>query len=225
MRPKGRPVAIETPVRFLFLHHSVTADSGPATVRSIQRFHMNRPPSGRGWSDIAYTWLYSAADRVFYEGRGPGVAGAHTSGFNRTGHAVCVLGNFETSTLPDTAVEDLARWAAWHRTSGNGPDQYTPHSAKGETACPGRNILARLDTINGTAADLRPIIGPAPSTPPTMRRGARGEDVEFLQGILGLRIDGMFGPRTEAAVRVFQDENRLAVDGVVGPATWTELLR
>jgi peptidoglycan hydrolase-like protein with peptidoglycan-binding domain len=55
----------------------------------------------------------------------------------------------------------------------------------------------------------------------------RGADVERLQAALGFApesVDGVFGPRTDEAVRAFQAARRLKVDGTVGPATWAQLL-
>lgn len=38
-----------------------------------------------------------------------------------------------------------------------------------------------------------------------------------------LKIDGLKGPRTEAAIRMFQQRSGLIVDGLVGPLTWAAL--
>ncbi len=65
---------------------------------------------------------------------------------------------------------------------------------------------------------------------PTLRQGNRGSYVKFLQQLLESnlipigKIDGIFGSQTENAVRVFQQKNSLAVDGVVGANTWNRLL-
>ena len=62
-----------------------------------------------------------------------------------------------------------------------------------------------------------------------MSQGARGSDVAELQGLLkvvGLDVgiaDGVFGSRTSAAVRAFQDANGLLIDGVVGRGTRVRL--
>lgn len=65
---------------------------------------------------------------------------------------------------------------------------------------------------------------------PTLRSGSRGPDVLYLQGRLNARgatpplvLDGIFGPKTNAAVRAFQGSRGLVVDGIVGPKTWTAL--
>ena len=65
---------------------------------------------------------------------------------------------------------------------------------------------------------------------PVLQRGAEGMAVERLQALLnvaadaGLAEDGVFGARTDAGVRAFQESRHLLVDGVVGPQTWTALL-
>jgi peptidoglycan hydrolase-like protein with peptidoglycan-binding domain len=69
---------------------------------------------------------------------------------------------------------------------------------------------------------------PNPSQP-TITVGTTGDAVRRLQRALrrtpnlGLSIDGVFGPKTEAAVKDFQEGAGLVVDGVVGPLTWAAL--
>lgn len=91
---------------------------------------------------------------------------------------------------------------------------------------------------NPPATGVRPQSYPQPPQKPVLRRGSRGPAVQELQSRLngwlttedartGLRLlvtDGIFGPRTEAAVRAFQRARQLRGDGVVGPQTWGQLL-
>ena len=64
---------------------------------------------------------------------------------------------------------------------------------------------------------------------PTLRRGSKGAIVEQLQRTLNylldehLTVDGVFGAKTEAAVKALQTKLGLTADGVVGPKTWAEL--
>jgi peptidoglycan hydrolase-like protein with peptidoglycan-binding domain len=75
---------------------------------------------------------------------------------------------------------------------------------------------------------------------PTRRRGDRGEAVRAVQEEFQFRnlsgdparaprLDGIFGPITDGAVRSFQnglraDDPAVVVDGIVGPATWRALV-
>jgi hypothetical protein len=64
----------------------------------------------------------------------------------------------------------------------------------------------------------------------TLRRGSEGPAVRrwqtFLRGLELLdSIDGVFGPRTEAATKVFQRQHRQVADGMVGPQTVAAALR
>jgi hypothetical protein len=220
--PKGRPLAIAVPVRNLVLHHSVSPDRSIDSVRQIQRFHQD----SRKWSDIAYTWLYSPSSRQFFEGRGIKVAQAAQQGHNRDSHSLCVLGNYDVDPVPIHVIDDLAEWADWHEATVLGPGAYIGHRDVGTTACPGRNLYTLLDTINGiTAATRPPDPGPPEELPPTIRQGSRGDDVRLAQAALGVKVDGIFGPATAAAVRRYQTDNRLTSDGIVGSMTWRMMLR
>ena len=63
----------------------------------------------------------------------------------------------------------------------------------------------------------------------TIKMGSRGADVIYLQQRLTAKgygvgaIDGIFGIRTLEAVKAYQAENGLKVDGIVGPETWKSL--
>jgi peptidoglycan hydrolase-like protein with peptidoglycan-binding domain len=57
-------------------------------------------------------------------------------------------------------------------------------------------------------------------------RGSAVREVEADLGQLGYYhgpLDGIYGPELGAAVREFQAQHRLSVDGVVGPETWAAL--
>lgn len=59
----------------------------------------------------------------------------------------------------------------------------------------------------------------------TVRRGDSGPAVAAAQSLLpDLAEDGDFGPRTEAAVRDYQQVFAPPDDGVVGPVTWHSLV-
>ncbi|WP_409470376.1 L,D-transpeptidase family protein [Streptomyces sp. HC307] len=62
-----------------------------------------------------------------------------------------------------------------------------------------------------------------------LRPGSHGQAVTAAQRLLTghghpAAADGVFGPRTTAAVKAFQRDRHLAVDGVVGPNTWRALM-
>ena len=84
-------------------------------------------------------------------------------------------------------------------------------------------------------APIQGITSSYPGTP--LRRGTTGPGVVTIQVSLNRigqsypaipkipTVDGIFGSRTEAAVRKFQEIFDLTADGIVGPATWYALVR
>jgi peptidoglycan hydrolase-like protein with peptidoglycan-binding domain len=94
---------------------------------------------------------------------------------------------------------------------------------------------AKLLSVDG-------IVGPQtwPALIVTVQSGSTGDAVRGVQEEFqfrnlsddpskGLAVDGIFGPKTDAAVRGFQqalhaDIPSVAVDGIVGPITWQALV-
>ena len=69
---------------------------------------------------------------------------------------------------------------------------------------------------------------PAKKDKPTLRRGATGDAVRYAQGVLRMAryqvaVDGNYGLQTVDRVRRFQTQQRITVDGVIGPQTWARL--
>ena len=89
-----------------------------------------------------------------------------------------------------------------------------------------RNEERALFLEGGAAA---PATGNPYSVPDkTLKRGSRGNGVRWLQYELnrrgfGLVVDGIFGQKTEDAVRAYQNQRNLISDGIVGARTRAEL--
>ena len=96
-----------------------------------------------------------------------------------------------------------------------------------------RNYYGNVEIVNN--APIRGITSSYPGTP--LRRGSTGPYVVVVQTSLNriaqnypaipklATVDGIYGSRTEASVRRFQEIFGLTPDGIVGKATWYELVR
>ena len=96
-----------------------------------------------------------------------------------------------------------------------------------------RNYYGDVEIVNN--APVRGIMSSYPGSP--LRRGSSGPNVVVIQASLNriaqnypaipkiADVDGIFGSRTEASVKVFQEIFDLTPDGIVGPATWYALVR
>ncbi|MFW2335513.1 peptidoglycan-binding domain-containing protein [Ilumatobacter sp.] len=115
-----------------------------------------------------------------------------------------------------------------HRTSAE--------QMRTEFSLPDGTSLVSLDTLDGrTVAVTASEMSQDAATLPVLRRGDRGPWVVVLQQVMSqlrtpglddtyLTADGVFGAGTEAAVRALQTSAGLDADGIVGSATWSQLI-
>jgi peptidoglycan hydrolase-like protein with peptidoglycan-binding domain len=121
------------------------------------------------------------------------------------------------STNPILQMTRLGRseWAGsqydYNRTGRPGIDLVNIYTAH-------HDIINALVARSGTDAPIY-----LPSFP-TLGVGTIGDSVKELQHELGsVAVDGVFGPHTLEAVKLFQHNHGLVVDGIVGPKTWAAL--
>ena len=90
-----------------------------------------------------------------------------------------------------------------------------------------RNYLRKANNALANLEGIRIALKEGGSTV-VLRRGAFGEAVIELQDLLvdhgfDVTIDGIFGSTVEFAVKMFQKQRKLVVDGIVGKKTWGAL--
>jgi peptidoglycan hydrolase-like protein with peptidoglycan-binding domain len=140
-----------------------------------------------------------------------------------------------TETLPPTSSSNPA-------SSFPVPSSLqTPNSSSGVSINPTApqvsvrpNSTSNIQPVNPTTTTNFPSptnLQPTAVTLPILRKGMRGPAVAQLQerlrtlGVFTGAVDGVFGPKTHAAVQAVQQRFNLQADGIVGSATWSALLR
>ena len=216
-------------------HHSGVErpPHGVNAVKAYERHHLSK-----GWDGIAYNWLVDETGTIF-EGRGWDARGGATKGWNAKSISICYTGygyrqpNGSVLKSFQTLVDEAeARFKK--------PLWVTTHRRKSQTTCPGDWLGDWVEggmqpTFNPAATDWDGIIRYVQDlkrqvTAKPVRRGARGQTVRVIQGHLNHRgfdagvVDGIFGRRTKAAVKKFQEsQGFLKVNGVVNGDTFGAL--
>jgi hypothetical protein len=105
------------------------------------------------------------------------------------------------------------------RPPGNGHD-WLHIETTAEAWDDGRSVEERIGgAAPAPAAPSPTAVQVARSSWRTVKKGSKGEAVKKVQAIIGATVDGQFGPKTDAAVRAYQEKHGLFIDGIVGPKT------
>jgi len=206
-------------------------DDPTAITSSIQRSHMSPP---RSWFDIAYNELIGL-DGTVVEGRGL----LHRSGaqagtrHNKDYVALGLLlgpGQLPTGEMVTAARERIAivRYYQPNATAIVG------HQQLKATQCPGPEVMALIQAglfdPDGMELPAEIVAPEYPEPDGLVSRGVRGDEAQWVQHHLARHgfkvvVDGVFGRKTERAVRSFQRRSGLIADGVVGKRSRAALTR
>jgi hypothetical protein len=182
------------------------------------------------------------------EGRSVNAVGAHTEGYNSRAHAICLIGNFSEQQPTAEQIESV-KWLRWYLPQHGiltPTHSFRPHRAVKATQCPGNHSYDRFPEFTKAWQEVFTPVPVPPGDdelilPPTIQKGDTGQHVRNLQALLISHaedlamwfskgqladwVDGVYGDGTEEALRTWQGRTqRLAADGVCGPATWRWLI-
>ena len=132
-------------------------------------------------------------------------------------------------------MRDLAEEQPWELSLGRSRARrraaelrFVPGSSRAKRISLGALAALTVGPTASLASGSTPANPAAPTPePPTttehtiaLSAESEGRQVQLLQKALGsIKVDGIYGPETEAAVRAFQASSGLTVDGIVGPLT------
>jgi N-acetylmuramoyl-L-alanine amidase-like protein len=194
----------------VFIHHTVTATLPKDASRDDEREQMRALESigqSRFGTGISYNVIVFPSGRA-YQGVSFNRRGTHTGGRNSTVRSISFAGNFEKNTPTAQALATAAQIYA--EGKGKWWERDAPlfgHRNVSQTACPGKNLYARLDIIRTGAVEVDNPIKPAPSLP----------DIDPVT----LKTDGLWG---SATTRRLQQVLGTPVDGFVSsqPLVWRQ---
>lgn len=192
----------------VFVHHTVTATLPKTASVEDEREQMRAIESigqSRFGTGISYNVLVFPSGRA-YQGVSFDRRGTHTGGRNSTVRSISFAGNYEANTPTDEALATAA--AIYSEGKGKWWKRDAPlfgHRNVSQTACPGKNLYARLDVIRTGAIEVdNPIEVPDDDKPIAP---------------VALVVDGIWG---SATTRRLQQELGTPVDGFVSsqPLIW-----
>lgn len=139
---------IEGPIKLVIVAHTATESSEKQAIniriiRDIQCFHIE----SREWNDIAYNFLVGC-DGNIYEGRGWGVVGAHTIGYNSKSMGISFIGCFMRQLPTEAALNACRNFLKRGVEEGHLATDYKliAHCQCRSTESPGRKLYEELQT-------------------------------------------------------------------------------
>lgn len=223
----------ESDITTIAVHHSLTK-SGDA--HAFARYHVNT----NGWSRMGYSFVIKK-DGTIQWAANPNVVTPHVGKHNKYSIGICLVGDFRSEQPTSEQRNSLYGLIKVLKEQLPSIKYIKGHSEFGGyewKECPCINMDEVRQCYAGYTVQSNPDPAPSPQPAPKtagdgeaivpypghfIKRGSREKDVERIQRAVGVTPDGVFGPKTEAAVKAYQSRHGLVVDGIVGPQTWNTM--
>lgn len=219
----------------IFMHYTATYDDDDIGRDEIDQMH-----KANGWNGIGYHFVIRL-DGTVEKGRPVEQVGAHVKGHNEDSLGIVLVGGLRRETGPDIGVDTRTpEQKASAKMLVSKIMEFFPikevrgHMDVAATQCPAYDAGAWWQSVQNDIPEPEPL-PPAPDKPVSdiavLNRGDKGLVILNLQAALtGLGydvkwMDGIFGSRTETAVRSFQKDQGLPVTGEFHTQEWLALVR
>ena len=214
----------------IFLH--CTASDVPAhdNVAAIRKYHTDPAPAGKGWSDIGYNLFIRKSGRL-ENARDLEKTPAAQKGHNTKTIAICLHGK-RKDKFTKAQFDTLKELCIEINKAYNGAVTFHGHCEVANKACPVFDYKKLLKLNDYGILGLGGAVKAKPKKMtkiddkelPDLKEGDTGPAVEFLQELLFIRVDGIFGTKTSRAVKDFKEEHDLYRSDLVVSHVWRLLL-
>ncbi|XP_056648466.1 peptidoglycan-recognition protein LE-like [Diorhabda sublineata] len=144
----GEKEYLKEPVPYVIIAHTATEEGfsqaeNTLLIRLIQSFHIE----SRKWKDTSYNFLIGS-DGLAYEGRGWGVIGAHTRGYNCKSIGIAFVGCFIDHLPPKAALKKAQELIETGVKKGSIASDYKllAHCQCSPTMSPGTKLYEEIKT-------------------------------------------------------------------------------
>lgn len=224
----------------IVLHHT---EAKECTAQDIHSWHI-----GRGWTGIGYHYFIRKNGDI-YKGRPDNAIGAHATNYNSSSIGICFEGNYMVEKMSQVQLKAGQELVSYLKKKYR-ISKVKRHKDLNSTDCPGKlfpfDEIANDDKKENLILEFQQAaIKDGFKFPKYGTDGQYGAETKsvmqecvikkrliyqyknttkLVQKLLGIEQDGLCGSRTDLAIRKFQAENKLQVDGAVGVLTWCKLL-
>lgn len=213
-----------TAIKKVILHQEL----GEGPIENVNRYHITPGPnnhvSSRGCPHFCYHYGIAKDGEIIQANELSDITW-HCKGQNEISVGIMLVGNFKGPEYdlgkegPTEEQMSAMKWLVPHLLDmlKLSNQEVYGHYHYGKPACPGYAVMNYIEGIRQDISD----------EPKSKAIEKTTEEIQKRLKQLGYydeAVDGVFGIQTASAIRRFQKDNGVLVDGIVGPVTWKTLL-